>query len=205
VDFTATTPPGVPAEAAVLLTLAESARDRRPVAIDYTDRNGRRSERTIHPYGIVAHSGRWYVTGRDSRRRQLRNFRLDRIRIATLVPGSFDVPEGFDPVDELLSGFAEAPYRHEVSLRVQGTPEDVRSRLPAAIATVSKLPNEVVPTPDATSVGDWVRVQMRAERLDWIPALLASLGRPFVIERPDALRDEVHRLARQLASYADAQ
>jgi predicted DNA-binding transcriptional regulator YafY len=205
VDFTAMTPPGVPAEAAVLLTLAESARDRRPVAIDYTDRNGRRSERTIHPYGIVAHSGRWYVTGQDSRRRQLRNFRLDRIRIATLGPGSFDVPEGFDPVDKLLSGFAEAPYRHEVSLRVQATPEQVRSRLPAAIATVSELPNEGGPTPDATSVGDWVRVQMRAERLDWIPALLASLGRPFVIERPDALRDEVHRLARQLASYADAQ
>lgn len=51
---------------------------------------------------------------------------------------------------------------------------------------------------------DWVRVRIRAEGLDWIPVLLASLGRPFVIEHPDPLRDEVHGLARRLAAYADA-
>jgi hypothetical protein len=48
-----------------------------------------------------------------------------------------------------------------------------------------------------------VRVRLRAERLEWIPSLLAWLDRPFVIEYPDALRDHVHALARRLTASAD--
>jgi hypothetical protein len=44
--------------------------------------------------------------------------------------------------------------------------------------------------------------ELRAERLDWLPPALASLDRPFVIERPDELRDLVIALADRLASYA---
>ncbi len=202
-DFTAPARAAAPPETVVLLTLAEAARDRRPVAIEYTDGDGRRSERVVHPYGIVAHSGRWYVSGEDSMRRDVRTFRLDRIERATALPGSFEVPEGFDPVEHLLSGLAEAPYRHDVSLRVQGTLAQVRSRLPAALATVREIRIESPTIPAATTADDWVRVRMRAERLDWIPALLASLGRPFVIEHPAALRDEVRDFARRLTAYAD--
>lgn len=36
------------------------------------------------PYGIVAHSGRWYVTGADSASHQNRTFRLDRVLTAEL-------------------------------------------------------------------------------------------------------------------------
>ena len=62
----------------ILLTITEGARDRRPVAITYTSTGDRRSERTVHPYGIVAHSGRWYVIGVDSATGTTRTFRLDR-------------------------------------------------------------------------------------------------------------------------------
>jgi hypothetical protein len=48
----------------------------------------------------------------------------------------------------------------------------------------------------------WLRVQLRVERLDWLPPVLASLDRPFVIERPDELRDLVTALADRLTSYA---
>jgi len=41
----------------------------------------------------------------------------------------------------------------------------------------------------------WLRVELRAERLDWLPPVLASLDRPFVIERPDDLRGLVIALA----------
>lgn len=54
-------------DAGVLLTVADAVRHRRPVLIRYTDRGGRRSERTLHAYGIVAHADRWYVTGKDAR------------------------------------------------------------------------------------------------------------------------------------------
>lgn len=49
---------------------------------------------------------------------------------------------------------------------------------------------------------EWLRVEIRAEQLDWLPPALASLNRPFVIERPDELRDLVLALADRLASYA---
>jgi hypothetical protein len=116
-----------------------------------------------------------------------------------VLPGSFEVPAGFDPAARVLSGLAETPYLHEVSLRVQGTAEQVRSRLPDGIATVAEIPA------DSGEDGEWVRVRLRAERLEWVPSVLAWLDRPFVIEQPDALRDHVHALAHRLATCARSQ
>lgn len=45
-------------------------------------------------------------------------------------------------------------------------------------------------------------MEIRAERLDWLPGLLASLDRPFVVERPDELRGLVADLAGRLMDAA---
>ncbi|UBU17446.1 helix-turn-helix transcriptional regulator [Nonomuraea gerenzanensis] len=193
--------PGEPAtpDAGVLLAVADAVRHRRPVSIRYTDRDGRRSERALHAYGIVAHAGRWYVTGRDPGIGEDRTFRLDRIADARTLPGSFEAPEGFDPAQRVLSGFATAEYRHEVTLRIHGTVEQIRARLPASVASLE----EHAPTAGEDRAAErWLRVELRAERLDWLPPVLASLGCPFVIERPDELRDLVVALADRLACQA---
>jgi predicted DNA-binding transcriptional regulator YafY len=65
--------------ARVLLVLAEAARDRRPVTFGYTARQGRTTQRSVQPHGVVAHRGRLYLTGFDVTRHALRTFRLDRI------------------------------------------------------------------------------------------------------------------------------
>ncbi len=195
-DFTAPARPAVAAETSVLLTLAEAARNRRPVALRCSAWDGRRSKRTVSPYGIVAHSGRWYLTGADSASGEVRTFRLDRIAATTTLPGTFGTPAGFDAAGRVLSGLAEVPRGHEVSVRVQGTAGQVSSRLPAGLATVREL--------TAGRDAGWVRVQLQAEQLDWVPSLLAGLNRPFVIERPAALRDHVRALAGRLAACADA-
>ncbi|MEU8625265.1 YafY family protein [Streptomyces sp. NPDC048669] len=196
-----TSPPGEFAhpDAEVLLTVADAVRHRRPLSIRYTDREGRHSERPLHAYGIVAHAGRWYVTGADPAIGEDRTFRLDRIAGARTLPGSFEVPAGLDPAQRVLSGFATAEYRYEVTLRIQGTAEQIRARLPASVATLE----EVAPVPGADPVtGAWMRVELRVEELDWLPPVLASLDRPFVIERPDELRDLVIALAGRLTSCA---
>ncbi|MGW5331268.1 helix-turn-helix transcriptional regulator [Streptomyces bauhiniae] len=186
-------------DAGVLLTLADAVRHHRPVSIRYTDRDGRRSERTLHAYGIVAHAGRWYVTGQDARIDEDRTFRLDRIADARTLPGSFEAPAGPAPAQRVLSGFATAGYRHEVTLRIHGTVDQIRARLPAGVASLEE---------DESAAGEdraterWRHVELRAERLDWLPPVLASLDRPFVIERPDELRDLVTALAARLTSYA---
>ena len=176
-----------------LLVVAEAARDRRPVAIDYTDSAGRRSRRTVHPYGVVAHSGRWYLTGADAAGGGLRSFRMDRVAAPRVVAGTFEVPVGFRPPDALVAGIAGAPHQHVVSLRVQGAPAEVRALFPPGIATV---------TEDVDDPG-WVGVRINAEQLDWVPAVLARLDRPFVIDGPDALRPLVRELARRLTAAVE--
>ncbi|MEW2582069.1 helix-turn-helix transcriptional regulator [Streptomyces virginiae] len=183
----------------VLLTIADAVRHHRPASIRYTDRDGRRSERTLHAYGIVAHAGRWYVTGKDARIGEERTFRLDRIADARTLPGSFEAPALPDPEQRLLSGFATAGYRHEVTLRIHGTVEQIRARLPAGVASLEENGSEAG---EDRATERWRRVELRAERLDWLPPVLASLDRPFVIERPDELRALVIALADRLASYA---
>jgi predicted DNA-binding transcriptional regulator YafY len=196
-----TAPPGefaVP-ESATLLTVADAVRHHRPVSFRYTAAAGRRSERILHPYGLVAHSGRWYVTGTDPRIGEDRTFRLDRIADARALPGSFEPPAGLDPAQRVLSGLAKAPYRHQVILRIQGTAEQIRARLPASVASVEEPP----PAGAADLQTErWLHVELRAERLDWLPPVLASLDLPFIIERPDDLRGLVTALADRLAASA---
>ncbi|WP_079197438.1 WYL domain-containing protein [Streptomyces sp. CB03911] len=222
-----TTPPGEAAEpdAEVLLTVADAVRHRRPLVIRYTDRAGERSERVLHAYGIVAHAGRWYVTGRDPGTGEGaasaggsgegrsgaggtgdggaggdRTFRLDRIAGARPLPGAFEVPAGLDPAQRVLTGFATAAYRHEVILRIHGTVAQIRARLPAAVATLDEA---APPAEEADPAAEeWRRVHLRVEELDRLPPVLASLDRPFVIERPDELRELVTALADRLRSCA---
>ncbi|WP_224275448.1 YafY family protein [Streptomyces sp. LS1784] len=188
-----------PPDTGVLLTVADAVQHRRPVSIRYTDRSGRRSERTLHAYGIVTHAGRWYVTGKDAGIGEDRTFRLDRIADARTLSGSFEAPTGPGPAQRVLSGFATAEYRHEVSLRIHGTVEQIRAHLPASVAALEE--HEPAAGEDRTAER-WLRVGLRVERLDWLPPVLASLDRPFVIERPDELRDLVAALADRLASCA---
>jgi len=83
-----------------------------------------------------------------------------------------------------------------VSVRVQGTADEVRARLPIGLATVRSIAS-----PPAGATGP--RARRRAERLDWVPALLASLDRAFVIEHPDELRDATRARAHRLLAWAD--
>ncbi|MBV7699360.1 YafY family protein [Streptomyces sp. TRM70350] len=201
--FTAaiTAPPGeaVAPESTVLLSITDAVSHHRPISIRYTAADGRSSERTLHPYGVVAHSGRWYVTAADLTTGEDRTFRLDRIKGVKTLPGSFELPAGLDPANRVLTGLATAPYQHEVTLRVQGTAEQIHTRLPAGVAIVEELPAPSSADPETER---WSRVELRVDRLDWLPAVLASLDRPFIIERPEELRGLVESLAERLTNSA---
>ncbi len=83
------------------------------------------------------------------------------------------------------------PYTHEVAVVLHTGLADARRRIPPHIGTLAE-------------VAGGVRLAARAERLDGMAQLLAGLGWPFTIERPDALRDEVRLLAERLRRAADA-
>ncbi|MDJ0491392.1 YafY family protein [Rhodococcus qingshengii] len=179
----------------VLMLIADAARDRHPLAIAYIRRDGQASQRTILPYGIVARSGRWYVTGHESRTGELRTFRVDRISSAVALAGSFNVPDDFDVSAAVLASLAATPWRYQVSVRVAGTVDELRSQFPAGLATL-----EPVASDDAES---WTRVRLRAERLDWVAPHLAGLGRNVAIEEPPELREHVRVLAARLLAACE--
>ena len=195
--FTASQDESPAPDSAVLLPVADAVRHHRPISLTYTDRHGRRSHRTLHPYGLVLHSGRWYVTGTDPAIGAHRTLRLDRIAHTRTLPGSFEPPTDVDPAQRVLDGLATAPYRHQVTLQIHGTVEQIRTRLPASVAVVKETPSAA---PDEPHTERWLQVRIRAESLDWLPGLLAALDRPFLIEEPEELRDLVTALAARLAA-----
>ncbi|WP_343964450.1 YafY family protein [Kribbella koreensis] len=168
----------------LLLTIAEAARDRRTVEITYVDRRSISTTRTIAPDGVVGHAGHWYVATHD------RTFRLDRITSASLLLATTSEPAPADLPSTVLRSLATAPWAHKISVRVQGSVDDVQRKLPLGLALITPLDAEV-------------RVEFWAERLDWVPALLVGLDRPFVVEEPLELRRLVAELGARLVDWAD--
>ena len=180
--------PGSGVETDVLLLVAEAARDRRTLEIVHVGRNGRTTERTVHPYGVVAHAGHWYLTGHDTIRQEVRTFRLDRVTQAKPGSVTFTVPANFRPQDQVLDALAQTPWHHLVSVRVHADPDVLQSRLPLGLAAMTPLTDEQ----------GWTRVEIRAEQLDWVPGVLATLDADLVIEGPLELRGRVLALSQRL-------
>jgi len=182
--------------AAVLLLLAEAARDRRPVTFGYTARQGHATQRSVQPHGVVAHHGWLYLTGFDVKRQAMRTFRLDRIAGVRLLEGTFSVPVDADPVQQVIGPLAPSPQLHDVSVRIRADTAHVRSLVPETLASVTPAASS------ADEAGGWVRVFLRAERLEWVAGTLAMLDSPFVIEYPQELRDVVSTLGQRLITAA---
>lgn len=193
-------PEGVDADPAVMLTLAEAVTLRRVVDLRYRDREGAPSRRTVHPYGLVARAGRWYLVAFDTGRQQERTFRVDRVETARALRETFARPEQHDMAARLEERFADADYRWTVVLRIRGTEEHIRAHLPPGVARLERLDPAVGTAPD--DVLPWHRAEIHAESLDWLPGVIAALGCEVVIERPDELRALVDDAARRMLRAA---
>jgi predicted DNA-binding transcriptional regulator YafY len=181
---------GADTAASVVLTLAGAVHDHRRVRLRYRSWQGTDSERDLDPYGLVFHSGRWYVTGHDHLSGEVRTFRADRVREVTRGPQSYEVPDGLDPVQQVMRGLAAVPYAHEVEVVLEIGLAEARRRIPPGTATLTETTGGVLLT-------------ARAERLDGMAQMLAGLGWPFRIHRPDELRTAVRDLGARLLAQAD--
>jgi len=177
----------------VLLTLTRAAQEQRAVTLTHESADGRRTRRTVRPRGVVARAGHWYLSAVDADRGRLRTFRVDRVTGAELTHDRFAADPGAAPAEEVAAALDRVAWRHAVSLRVRGTAAEVADAFPAGLVTVD----------DGHAPDGWVRVALRAERLDWVPGLLAALPLPVVVEGPEELRELVRSLAGRLAAAAD--
>jgi predicted DNA-binding transcriptional regulator YafY len=183
--------PAVAADTGVVLTLATAASQHQRVRLRYRSHADQDSERDLDPYGLVLHSGRWYVTGRDGQSGELRTFRVDRISEALLSGVSFDPPADFDPVQQVTRSLAAVPYAHEIEVVLATTLENARRRIPPTVATLAETDGGVLLTG-------------RAEHLPGLAAMLAGLGWPFTVRRPAALATEVRALSDRLRAWSES-
>ena len=93
----------------------------REVEVRYVDARGTETKRDLRPYFIqpTAEGRHIYVFAHDSVSREVRSFRLDRIRSARLLMTSFTVPDDFDIDAALRASWAiwQGPGGDHVVLR----------------------------------------------------------------------------------------
>ncbi|MGX1762043.1 helix-turn-helix transcriptional regulator [Streptomyces lydicus] len=177
-------------ETGILLTLAQACHLGHTVGLRYRSWHREHTEREVDPYGVVFHSGCWYLVGHDHLRDGLRTFRIDRIASATPGTATFTAPDDFDPVTHLTASLARTPAPWRVEVLIEGPFEDVARRLPRTIVTLTATPTGVL-------------MRAQAAHLDSVARLLASLEWPFTVHSPDQLRHSLKDLAQRLTAAAE--
>lgn len=171
--------------------LATATQERLRIRLDYLDGYDQTSKRVLNPYGLVYHSGHWYVSGWCHLRRDLRSFRLDRICEAVPLSATFDRPTDFDAAAHLIHSLASLPRATAVALWLD-------TDLESAIAELD--PHIGLLTPAVSGV----TLHGRTDSLSWFARQLTRLSFDFRVIEPASLRDELHRQATRLQRLAEA-
>lgn len=173
-----------------LLDLGVAVRDGRAVRMRYVDRRARETERTLDPWGVVQHAGRWYVVGHDHRSADVRVFRVDRIAgILTAGPATVLRPDDLDLQAHVAEQVVHAAWTHAVEVELHTDLAEARRRVPDGLGDVVEESGRVL-------------LRVGADDLDGMARILASLGLDITVHRPAALRTAIAALAEQLAASA---
>jgi predicted DNA-binding transcriptional regulator YafY len=178
-------------EVLAVLTLAIESQQR--VALGYKTPQGAVTERPLDPWGLAYYASHWYVIGHCHMRRAQRSFRLDRVQSVEPLPASFARPDGFDALATLRGSIALLPRAHCVEVEVYAPLDEVRRH-------ISIEAGSLVPLQPHQKAGVLMRSQ--ADDLGWMARTLAGLPFAFAIRQPQALREELRLLAKQLQERA---
>jgi predicted DNA-binding transcriptional regulator YafY len=191
-DFTTSAPAGAPVSGETVLLLADAIRRRLRLRAAYRTFAGESSRRELSPHGLVVHSGRWYLAAYDHGRKDLRTFRVDRMRGAKVRDEpALAPPDGFDASAYVSQSLARVPWPYFVEVFLELPLEDATRRLPATLAELAEEDGGTL-------------LRMRVSSLDWTARLLSGLGCDFTIREPDELRGSVRGLADRLTGCAGA-
>ncbi|RSM64317.1 DNA-binding transcriptional regulator [Actinoplanes sp. ATCC 53533] len=120
----------------VLTAIAGACRDHHRLAFDYRTHAGSAGRRSVEPYRLVHHRGRWYLVAWDLDRDDWRTFRVDRMDPHTPTGPRF-TPRPLPPDRELTArisrGVGEATWRYRARVVVEASADHVRSHLPIPV------------------------------------------------------------------------
>jgi predicted DNA-binding transcriptional regulator YafY len=176
------------ADPATTSILVEAVAARRRVRIAYESESGNAWEGEADPWAVVVRHGRWYLLCHSHHANAVRTYRIDRIRAAWPVTGTFTPPAELDPV-AVLEQHLGAGWQY--STRV------VFAAPAAEVARWIRPPmGRLEPLDDASCVliGTTRNAAMYAG--EW----LAAIPLPFRVEGGDELRAAVADLAERLSA-----
>ena len=158
------------------------------VELGYRGRDGRVSQRTVHPLGLVVKNDVWYLVA-DTDEGQ-RTFRVSRVRSAELTAVPAHRPPDFD--------LGEAWRSIVTTVDARRAPLVVHLRTDVALLDVLQwlFGNRVsAGSPDRTGL---VEVELRAHSELMVARQLAGFGDAIVVVSPDAVRDHLADIGRGL-------
>lgn len=171
----------------LVMTLSLAVKQRQGVSLRYRAASGEETERALDPYGIVFNNGTWYASGYCHLRQDVRTFRLDRIVQVELQARSFERPDGFDAVGQVVA--AHSPDAIEVEIFLETSLERARQLIGPVRGALEPAPQGVI-------------FRCTTGQLEWIAHMLLALKVPASVIKPTALRTLLRAMSERGAQLA---
>jgi proteasome accessory factor C len=178
----------------VLSAVMPAIAERRELEIDYySATSDEMRTRVVRPYGIVQKSGEHYLVGYCERAKEVRSFRVDRIRSARALDRTFSIPEDWS-IERFEKREMNFPRRAEITARV---------RFSRAVARWVREARKGEPIEETPS-GDLI-VTIRALSLPWLLNEVLGYGlNAEILGPPEVRRAMREHLAELRAAHAAA-
>jgi predicted DNA-binding transcriptional regulator YafY len=175
--------------------LSDALLRRKKVAFGYRGiQRDQVTERKVRPWGLLFKHSHWYLVGWDETREGERIFRVDRMEAVRVNPSAPATPDYEMPDEPVLDAYRdqEAWELGETEEAVQAV---VRFRFPTSLWAARNGYGEPLGEGDEGSTLRRFQVRQPNPFLRWI----LSLEGEAVIESPQALKDALRTMARQVA------
>ena len=182
-----------PVASSLIFDLAEAAASQRQIELSYRKSQGEITERRVDPYGLVHMERYWYLAGYCYLRQDVRVFRLDRVRRAQTLEGSFVCPADFDALGVVSRAIAGTSFPGAVTCEVI---------LDCSLVEASRLIPEAAVTLESEEEGVLLRAHVLPERLGEIALYLLSFPFEVRVLGPQPLREALLRLSQRAAALA---
>ncbi|TGK03210.1 YafY family transcriptional regulator [Leptospira langatensis] len=174
-------------ELPLLPVLQDAVWEERKLKIIY-EKEGKREPRTIEPYGLVAMDTTWYVVAK--RGREMRVYRISRIKEAEMISDRFERPKKFDLAkywEEWVSEFKSRVPKYIVTLRVTESEGQRIKSLP--YVRFKEL---------RTLDGGFAEIDIDMETREWALSHVMHFGESIYVQEPGELREAIIQRAKDI-------
>ena len=180
-----------------LKTIEEAVWQERRLAVSYTRSNGTRTRRYLHPYGLVAKAGVWYLVAAARSSVNVLTYRVSRVREAEILDEHFERPNDFNLAvywEQQCREFEASMPSYTVEVRVA---PDCVSFLPTFLGEWVRGLIDNAPPPDAEG---WITLSLTFESFDVARANMLAMGTGVDVVGPPELRHSIVGVARSVVS-----